>query len=270
MQITTTKEAAEQMIQSTLENSELEIEPQELIETLKPIVELELVQLEDEVPAGESKFGGWPDVPAGFEYPIFEGQGLPFIAQFNLRDFAFDGTPLPTTGLLSFFADPSSGGENPKARDAWKVYFFENQPLQPADEPENLEEVYPEFSVSGQVNWTISENLSEFSYDLEEAATDLPFFAPNHYLLGGTQAGFQINLQGHLLELAESGVAPRDATKEQIEAARQKDDWIVLFSTDGTDTEMDWGSLYILYFWIRRSDLEARRFDRVWISGDVS
>ncbi|NNJ25645.1 hypothetical protein LzC2_17180 [Planctomycetes bacterium LzC2] len=30
--------------------------------------------------------------------------------------------------------------------------------------------------------------------------------------------------------------------------------------------EMMWGDLGMLYWWIRREDLAARRFDRVWMT----
>lgn len=61
--------------------------------------------------SGSSRFWGNPDLPDGFAYPMYiddEGDEYPyvFICQINLAELArFDaGTPLPKTGLLSFFA----------------------------------------------------------------------------------------------------------------------------------------------------------------------
>ncbi len=270
MQISSTKQDAEQVIFSVLEQTELEVDPQQLLQMLQPIIELELMESKDEIPLGGSKFGGLPDLPEGFSYPIFENQALPFIAQINLKDVQFDETPLPKTGVLSFFANASTGGENPEARDAWKVYLFEEQALRFVDQPENLEEIFSERSFQSTLHWTLPGDFLEESYELMEVIEELPFMASNHYLLGGAQIAVQNNLSGYLLELAESGIRPQKANQEQIEAAKEKDDWMMLFSTNGMDTDMDWGSLHTLFFWIRRSDLKAQRFDRVWISGDVS
>lgn len=63
------------------------------------------------LPACASRFWGNPDLPDGTDYPMYadeEGEQYPyvFICQINLADlhrFA-PGNPLPSSGLLSFFA----------------------------------------------------------------------------------------------------------------------------------------------------------------------
>lgn len=77
---------------------------------MKPI-RLILSNPEGELPSGSSRFWGNPDLPKGFPYPMYideEGDEVPyvFICQINLADLAdFDcDTPLPSKGLLSFFA----------------------------------------------------------------------------------------------------------------------------------------------------------------------
>lgn len=63
------------------------------------------------LPTGASRFWGNPDLPEGFDYPMYvddEGDDYPyyFVCQINLADLAAfaPDNPLPKSGLLSFFA----------------------------------------------------------------------------------------------------------------------------------------------------------------------
>jgi len=63
---------------------------------------------EDRILVGASKFGGSPDVPAGFAWPHAEGAGGPepmeFVGQVRLADLPAPlPEPVPREGLLSFF-----------------------------------------------------------------------------------------------------------------------------------------------------------------------
>lgn len=54
---------------------------------------------------GSSRFGGWPDLPAGAEWPRWQQRPMAFLAQINLAE-AHAVEPslrLPVAGLLSFF-----------------------------------------------------------------------------------------------------------------------------------------------------------------------
>lgn len=51
---------------------------------------------------------------------------------------------------------------------------------------------------------------------------------------------------------------------KELEAGRQ--DWILLLQLDtDDDAGMMWGDGGMLYFWIRKEDLERSRFDRCWM-----
>jgi Domain of unknown function (DUF1963) len=73
---------------------------------------------ESRLPVGRSKFGGRPDVPAGFEWPMTKDGPCWFIAQVDLAELkSFDtGYKLPKKGLLSFFYHDSQGtaGNRPR------------------------------------------------------------------------------------------------------------------------------------------------------------
>lgn len=90
-----------------------------------------------ELSLGASKLGGMPDLPRGFEFPYFEGEGmddtvknrpLAFLAQINLKEAAqFDREHLlPESGLLSFFyeLDSQRWGFDPKDKGCARVYYF--------------------------------------------------------------------------------------------------------------------------------------------------
>ena len=98
------------------------------------------------LPAGSSKFGGRPDVPADFVWPVFETKTLDddtvkprplaFLAQFDcawLAGLDPEGL-LPRTGLLSFFYELGSQrwGYDPKDAGCARVFWFDGEPLVPA------------------------------------------------------------------------------------------------------------------------------------------
>ena len=106
----------------------------------------------EDLPAGSSKFGGRPDVPAGFVWPVFETKTfdddtvkprpLAFLAQFDCARLAGldpEGL-LPRTGLLSFFYELGSQrwGYDPKDAGCARVFWFEEEPLAPAEFPQDL------------------------------------------------------------------------------------------------------------------------------------
>ncbi len=60
-----------------------------LIALLRPALALSATRADDsQIPLGASKFGGAPDVPAGFEWPKWNEKPLGFLAQINLEEVA--------------------------------------------------------------------------------------------------------------------------------------------------------------------------------------
>lgn len=60
------------------------------------------------VAVGGSKVGGDPDLPAGAAWPAVDGRPMTFLAQLDLAEVAQQiASPLPPSGLLSFFFDRS-------------------------------------------------------------------------------------------------------------------------------------------------------------------
>ncbi len=88
---------------------------------------------DDALPVGVSKLGGMPDLPQSYEWPLWRGEPMAFIAQIRLDEAApydVDGV-LPHTGLLSFFfatdCEPK-GSEDDDDPTSWRVLHLDGDP----------------------------------------------------------------------------------------------------------------------------------------------
>ena len=75
---------------------------------------------------GTSKLGGDPDLPAGFEWPRYGEVPLSFVMQVDLAAAKepLPASPLPSSGLLSFFYEGTRWGFDPKDRGSARVHHF--------------------------------------------------------------------------------------------------------------------------------------------------
>lgn len=249
--------------------------------------------------ASRTRFGGAPDVPADFEWPVYETdtfedsevkpRPLAFLAQFDLAELApldTDGR-LPKTGLLSFFYELGSQcwGYDPTDKGCARVFWFEDtENLTPADFPQDLPEEFrlPVLGITAEAEasypsfedfdaddthmkeWDdYNESLAEFG--VEERGSN------SHKLLGWAEI-----IQGSMLiecEMTSRGFnmgSGWDGMREQIDKLKStvRDEWQLLFQLDTVeqdDFELMFGDCGRLYFYIRREDLAQRRFDRVWL-----
>lgn len=137
----------------------------EQIEALcKNKIHMKICTSQKDVPIGQSKFGGKPHLPKGFQWYYYEGEGinkkvknrpLSFLAQINCREIhSFDKDKLlPDEGILYFFyeLDTMSWGYDPKDVGSARVYYFSGseKELTVTEFPEDLEEDYkmPELAI---------------------------------------------------------------------------------------------------------------------------
>ena len=264
-------------------------------------IETRFVPAGEDLPAGSSKFGGRPDVPAGFVWPVFETKTfdddtvkprpLAFLAQFDcarLAELDPEGL-LPRTGLLSFFYELGSQrwGYDPKDAGCARVFWFEEGPLAPAEFPQDLEEEYrlPELAAelsSGTdapdfqdacpalgYDWTTNDYRA---FDQARRELELPYPDNLSKLLGWPDI-IQNNMtlecelvsRGHYL-----GGRWESVPLEERDALRTPSvqNWRLLFQLDTVasgDFELMFGDCGRIYFYIRNEDLLARRFDRAWL-----
>lgn len=239
---------------------------------------------------GESKFGGAPDLPKDFE--VQSGPGpVDFLLQIDLAEVsALDQTELlPKSGLLSFFYDlkEQPWGFDPKCLNGFRVHHIPaGVPLMrtPMRRPECVlgerritfqkgltlphigSMAYAQFDEIADLNDGEAEAYFAFSHELEcfGRQTD-----GNHHLLGHSD-----NVQGDMqleAQLVSNGLYCGNATgyKDPRRKALESgaDDWMLLLQLDSDETAgFMWGDSGMLYYWIRKQDLAASRFDRVWMT----
>ena len=130
---------------------------------------------------------------------------------------------------------------------------------------------------TGTVTDADEDGLWEVSARLERPAGDTSDLGAHRLL------GHPWNVQGDMQRQAAfvtGGVSVED--EDDLPAARRAaleadaDDWLLLLQLasdwgdetggGGVDLDLMWGDLGKLYWWVRRDDLAARRFDRVWMT----
>lgn len=263
----------------------------EIMAEVRPSIHLTLRYDVDEadIPIGASKMGGSPDVPEGFEFPMWNGQYLSFIAQIRLSDAKpYDLEDLlPAEGMLYFFCEFGLYLDEPygKALHSYCVLYLNDetvslkrmqQPiskflLQGAHPSETL--VYEACLITFQQEWTPASLYHPSSKQAGgiETQKDLAwkwFLAaekqlarPMHRLLG-----VETDIQWNLSMMEDASKAWDLGTGE---------DWTLLLQVDNDDWDTKqhkprkpgfaWGDLGLLYFCIHKDDLRTRRFDRVWL-----
>lgn len=246
------------------------------------------------VPPQASKIGGKPWLPRDFQWPVYESdemRPLSFLCQINLEEvksYDRDGV-LPGKGMLYFFYECEAfcWGFDPEDKGCARVFYFEDiEDFVPTQWPEDIEEDYivPEMAVrfKSQPSYPNYEELEYHSsmecdwedYDtaLEKLGVDMD--AENHKILGYADI-----IQNEMLSECErvtrglycGGPSGYQDVSEDEEAAIQRGakDWILLLqltTLETEDWEWMWGDCGMLYFYIKRQDLAARRFENAWFS----
>ena len=118
-----------------------------LMQAARPSLRLHLHPVdEDTIPIGGTKFGGLPDLPLDFEWPVWQGYpesdrpryppgefryedgAQEFLLQLRLEDLAAYnlGGALPASGMLYFFCATwkAALGYAEEDRDCWKVFYY--------------------------------------------------------------------------------------------------------------------------------------------------
>ncbi|MGE6257081.1 YwqG family protein [Heyndrickxia sporothermodurans] len=233
---------------------------------------------EEELPIGQSKFGGLPDLPSTISFPTYKNGDLTFLAQLNLQEVeVFDQKQLlPKKGFLYFFYDieEQPWGFDTDDHDAYKVLYFDGDvnelkrtpyPKETEDYSPlpsykiNFEEIFtfPEEFDGGGFNEEESENYYEFRSSVVETnhENELSTY-PMHYMLGEPY-----NIQNNVFEeiVYYDNKEKLDwYSKELNEASNQM---VLLFQMDSDDDlNVMWGDAGIIYFCINKEDLKNQKF----------
>lgn len=244
-----------------------------------------------------TRFGGEPLAPRDFQWPYFEtasfddpsgevkSRPLAFLAQFDCAELAkYDKENLlPHRGVLSFFYSVESNrwGFDPADKGCSQVYWFEERDdLVPAPFPQDLsadyrfpalkismkkEDSYPDYDdLPSEVDSDeYEEFFEELNADEEDSVSKLlgwPNVIQNAMAEECELIAREFYLGGDLREI------PQEVREEASRGANDR--WRLLFQLDTVeqdDFELMFGDCGRIYFWIRKEDLAARRFDRVWL-----
>ncbi len=271
----------------------------ELQKLFKQEIVLESEKAAQKARADQSKIGGKPFLPADFVWPTFKDnedgvtRPLSFFCQINLAELEGLDTEnvLPKQGLLSFFYECESfrWGFDPEDAGAAGVYYFEDTTdFIPFAVPDTLCEEYrmPELALRFDVqpSYPSYEEFSmrsgvECDYKSFDKATKQLGIAeeddPNRHKL----LGYADIIQGEMLtdcERAARGLYSGDpksfeetSDEEQIEIAEKAKNWTLLLqlgTIEAEDFEWMFGDCGMLYFYIKKEDMAARRFENVWFA----
>jgi len=239
---------------------------------------------ESTLAVGVTKFGGVPDVPANFVWPEWKGLPQSFIAQIRLEDahpYDVDGV-LPAQGMLWFFYDvqQQTFGADPADKGGWSVLFAENSVnVQPTIAPKTLPET-SRFKVStirfaSEITLSLPPQLEIPNFDWTEQEqqqyeTFLSTFPTpeDHAAVHNRLLGNPETLQDDMrleCQYASNGITDASDPKAE-EVAKGALEWQLLFQVDSDEqVGMRWANTGLLYYWLKKADLQARRFDAAWI-----
>ena len=234
-----------------------------------------------------SKIGGLPNLPGTVPWPQWKGNPLAFLCQASLADLplGYSFQEFPRTGCLYFFYDQeqSTWGFDPKDKGSWQVlYAAEGARNHPERKPpEGLKEdsIYREkFLVSSvcrtypdwQDRRVHSLGLPKKQYEQYMTLCASVFAGqPAHHLFGypspiqDNDMDLECQLVSHGLYCGDTS-GYKDPRAKELEPGRT--DWTLLLQLDTDDeTGMMWGDVGRLYFWIRKDNLKAGRFDDCWM-----
>jgi uncharacterized protein YwqG len=268
---------------------------------LRPSIGLELTQKsENNLSIGSSKIGGRPDLPKHLQWArenppkepkmpfsfLMEAEKvaekpLGFVAQINLAEVAAcDETALlPKTGILYFFYEMFSDNNWANFEEKWKVMYYNGDlsKLKRVNFPEDLNE-YSQYESCGvfakkQISFPYEDVLRVHLLVEEwEKYGDILYaeaLSESNKMLGNSD-----NIQNTMeleAEMCRLGINYSDfelftddkKQNIQVEAAK----WKLLLQIDSNDEcNMMWGDMGRIYFWIKEEDLQARRFEKCWVS----
>ena len=250
---------------------------------------------------GASKIGGKPYLPADFEWPTFTSadddttRHLSFFCQINLTEVKpYDKEELlPDRGTLYFFyeCESSCWGFDPQDHGAARVFWYDTTDLMncvplkiPADIAEEyvMPEIalqfkarksYPKFE-EFEVYSDLESDCEEYDEVLEKLGVNIDADPEDHKLLGYADI-----IQNEMLTECErtfrglycGDLESYQNTPKDVEAdiANHAPDWTLLLQLSTIakgDFEWMFGDCGMLYFYIRKEDLAAMRFDKATFS----
>ena len=242
---------------------------------------------------GASRFGGWPDLPAGTEWPAWRQRPMAFLGQINLAEAAAAQPQLMLrkSGLLSFFLgctdDAYTPEDDPRERflvelihdnepgesNGWLVIYtpqeieLERQACESESLPQLFNPSLTRFQAGGKSfpdeQSCVFQNLemSQFERaDYVEMIGQLQSEHQEHQLMGYPGL-IQFTPPEFFCEVQEFDFPLDTESDEYREFVRKASEWTLILQLD-SDPKPDfmWGDGGKFYFYIRRSALACLDF----------
>lgn len=244
---------------------------------------------EDDFSLGESKIGGMPHLPSGFEWPYFKNEPLVFIAQFNLSEVKEYDTEnkLPDTGIMYFFYEGGIEvwGDEPTDKDGFKVIYYDGalDSLEKIKNPTRVDTreyddiiIKPcKLSFAAEKSYPLDQMIESDEIDYE--VIDDEYYEENEEQVINKMFGYPDLVQGDVFYTAAEVYFKKNKitypSKKEYKTAFKKElnEWQLLFQIDSDDNaDVMWGDVGRVYFMIRNSDLESQNFDDCWIEFQCS
>ena len=233
-----------------------------------------------------TKIGGQPLAGQNFEWPKWQSKSLAFIMQIKLSEITLAPRikHFPQEGFLYVFYDKeqSTWGFDPKDKGSWKIiYEPEHTNLRIVPFPKDLEDDfrYKEKKLEPKLIKTYPSWGDERIEELQLTDEQLDWYnefriSTYHYEPGHQISGIAHEVQNPDMDLecqlVSNGLYCGDTTgyndpKAELLKENRKD-WILLLQIDSDDDAgIMWGDMGMLYFWIKKDDLEKLIFDDVWM-----
>ena len=237
----------------------------------------------------ESKIGGIPYLPADENLPVDEeGNPMKLLAQINCKDLK-ELKDYPTEGMIQFYLTT-----NPMWEEAVVKYYSQvDYNIKSEVVSERIKEIYKEgntcFPVEGEYGLEFNEDEESMSRDddrlmalfcqyytelsgewisMPEDAGDEVYelfesYCDNSYAGGHKIGGYQSSTQPADYFQYEKDALPIDVMADDGE--------VLLFQMDSElKRTIMWGDLGVAQFFIKRSDLKAKKFENAYFTWDCS
>ncbi|WP_205683814.1 YwqG family protein [Brevibacillus migulae] len=276
-----------------LKNNELDDLEAYLLKNLRYTVRLDANSPEKYEQTGNSRVGGYPDLPDHVEWPRTEdGTLMTLVAQLNLSEIVpfQNESILPEKGMLYFFV----GFDEPAYAIEHKVLYVEqkeNLKLRKPEESTALEEAYDTTFEPYTVSARTAVELPNYAYvDIDQFSSDEMeerYYDTRLDLLGdekttwGSMFGYptgqhdDAELEAALMILLNKHYDYKKGMQQLIDHfAGDKDrveqelrDMIMLLEIDSNDMiGYQWWDCGVIHFFIRKEDLQRGHFDRTYCS----
>ena len=278
-------------LKAEIENSGFSRLVPHILSHLKPCIKMSLAlagqwnnaaaTISDQTSIGASKYGGHPDVPPGFEWPLIDGMPLPFLAQIRLEEVApFDvENALPHDGFLLIFFDITL-----EISRETVIYNIENSTdLTRMASPKELPKfgIVAPYALSFSSGWSLPSGASqemesvfkEYSAgDLETDAYSEWYYSRNdyHQLLGHCFYEHRDTryIAASFIDEENDEINGKSEERWNVDAP----DWqcLIQFGSEEASQNsravfgLSWGNRICIYLLIRKSDLQKRDFQNVF------